>query len=377
VDAGPDRGTCNDDTLHLEAPSGFLSYEWSNNYKLSSTISQHVVANPLIDTSYYLKAEKLPGCYAFDTVKVIVNSSLPLYLGNDRTLCDGDSVLLDPGPGFVKYLWSTNASSQQLIAKKSAIYSIAATSNDGCKSYDTLKVLVFNNPKVQLDHTNSLCAGTSRVLDAGNFASYLWNDGSTLRTLNINATGMYNVDVTDAYGCTGKDTATISALLPLPANFLPSDTALCSYSTLALKPLQNFKSYTWSTNQLTASVTISKPGLYWLQVVDISSCIGKDSIVINPKECMFGFYIPTAFTPNRDGKNDLFHPFIFGNLKQYEFIIYNRWGQVIFQTKEFAKAWDGTFSGYMLESNIYVWTCTFQLEGEEIKQEKGTVMLTR
>jgi hypothetical protein len=78
-------------------------------------------------------------------------------------------------------------------------------------------------------------------------------------------------------------------------------------------------------------------GIYWLQVKDDKNCIGKDTIIVNPKDCGKGFFVPTAFTPNNDGKNDLLKPILLGNVKQYHFWIYNRWGELIFETNDLDK----------------------------------------
>jgi hypothetical protein len=91
--AGPDRAKCNNDTIQLSAPSGFLNYAWSNNYNISSTTAQNVVVNPIVDTAYYIKAEKTPGCFAYDTVKITVNQSPPINLVIDKSFCLGDSAV--------------------------------------------------------------------------------------------------------------------------------------------------------------------------------------------------------------------------------------------------------------------------------------------
>ena len=105
--------------------------------------------------------------------------------------------------------------------------------------------------------------------------------------------------------------------------------------------------------------------------------MGKDSVVVKIKDCMEGFFVPSAFTPNNDGKNDIFRPLIFGNVKQYQFTIYNRWGQIVFRTKEIGKGWDGNLGGVLQDPNVFTWTCTYQLEGEGKKSEKGLVTLIR
>ena len=117
--------------------------------------------------------------------------------------------------------------------------------------------------------------------------------------------------------------------------------------------------------------------MYWLEVVDVNSCTGRDTVLVNPKECMNGFFVPSAFTPNGDRKNDDFKPLLFGNVKKYKLTIYNRWGQVFFQTTEQFKGWDGKIAGILQPTGAFVWTCSYQFEGEEQKIEKGTVTLIR
>lgn len=92
---------------------------------------------------------------------------------------------------------------------------------------------------------------------------------------------------------------------------------------------------------------------------------------------MSGFFIPNAFTPNYDGKNDLFKPLIFGRLRSYQFTIYNRFGQVVFHTTDINQGWDGNIGGNIQNQGSYAWTCTFQLDDEKAVVKKGTVTLIR
>jgi gliding motility-associated-like protein len=100
-------------------------------------------------------------------------------------------------------------------------------------------------------------------------------------------------------------------------------------------------------------------------------------MVILSKDCMSGLYVPTAFTPNGDGKNDVFRPLLFGNVSQYRLTVYNRWGEVVYQTTEPQKGWDGKVAGIQQAPNVFIWTCTYQLEGEAVQNRKGSVTLIR
>jgi gliding motility-associated-like protein len=257
-------------------------------------------------------------------------------------------------------------------------YTVTGTTQEGCKSTDTLQVLqVYTLPQPKLDKKTSLCFGESKTLDAGAFTAYRWQDGSTSRTLSVDAIGKYSVTVTDANGCSGSDSTAVKAILPLPSGFLPQDTAICSYGSMQLKTAVPYRSYAWSTGGGTPSITVSQPGTYVLAVVDNNGCSGKDTVRVSAKDCLTGFHVPTAFTPNGDGRNDLFRPLLFGNVKQYRFTVYNRWGEVVFQTNELKKGWNGKVTGLQQETSVFVWTCTYQMEGEAVKLEKGSVTVIR
>ena len=128
---------------------------------------------------------------------------------------------------------------------------------------------------------------------------------------------------------------------------------------------------------MTASITVDKPGKYWLQVTDKFACIGKDTIGISLKDCMEGLYIPTAFSPNRDGKNDVFKPLIFGNIVFFEWIVYNRYGEKVFSSSLPGKGWDGMYKGTEQAVGAYTWQCRFRIAGQPQQTKSGTVMLIR
>lgn len=262
------------------------------------------------------------------------------------------------------------------------VISCVLTSNATCVSTkqvtsNSLPITVYSDPIVILDKNSSLCEGSSRTLNAGAFSTYRWNTGSNDRSITIDKIGLYSVTVTDNNGCTGTDSVNISTLLPSPKDFLPKDTSICSYGDISLRPTTTYRSYQWSTGSNSNSITITQSGQYWLQVRNNDGCSGSDTIHVEPKECLKGFFMPDAFTPNNDGKNDRIKPILLGNVKQYHFSIYNRWGQLVFQTTDIFKAWDGNFMGAKQSGNVFVWLCTYQFENEPTQNKKGTIVMIR
>jgi gliding motility-associated-like protein len=321
------------------------------------------------------------------TPSVLINASA-------THICSHTSVVFTAVPvnggASPVYLWKKNGMSVGSNSNSYAdnnpangdIVNCIITSNSTCLAIpsatsNSINITVFSDPVVTLDHSATLCSGSSRQLDAGNFSSYLWNDGSSGRTLSVNNTGKYYVTVKDNNGCTGSDTSTIISVLPVPKDFLPPDTAICDYGSLTINPLPGYKNYLWNTNSTSQSITVTAPGEYWLQATGNNDCKGRDTIIVELKQCLKGFFVPTAFTPNNDGNNDLFMPMLFGVVKKYRFIIYNRWGHKVFESTDVRKGWDGMLQGTKQDNAVFAWICTYQLEGEQEKVQKGTVILIR
>ncbi|RYG05217.1 MAG: T9SS type B sorting domain-containing protein [Chitinophagaceae bacterium] len=257
-----------------------------------------------------------------------------------------------------------------LTSNSRCVVSSQATSNE-------LSIILNPDPIVLLDQKPEICEGSSRTLDAGNFNSYLWNDGSTNRSITINTPGAYSVLVTDRNGCTGTGFTSINTVQSSPKAFLPNDTAVCVYGNIDLKPNSPFRNYLWNTGSASFSINVSNAGLYTLRVTDNNGCTGTDTIIVRSKDCLQGFFMPNAFTPNHDGKNDLLRPVLLGNIKQYRFSVYNRWGQLVFETTDLKQGWNGIFNGAIQGTNMFAWSCVYQL-GNEVQQfRKGTILLLR
>ena len=87
--------------------------------------------------------------------------------------------------------------------------------------------------------------------------------------------------------------------------------------------------------------------------------------------------MPSGFTPNNDGLNDVLRPLLFGDIKSMKFQVYNRWGELVFETTKPGVGWDGSYKGQKQSSHVFVWICTYQLNGEIIESKRGTFVLIR
>jgi gliding motility-associated-like protein len=377
-DLGPDVAKCNTDTVTLTAPAGFVKYNWSANYNISSRYTQSVQVWPSVDTSYTVIAETANGCLVFDTIRVTIKAGPRVDLGNDTSFCRNDSLVMTAPAGFTSYTWSTGETTPQITVKNKGIYRLVAVAANGCISRDTLEVFnVYSLPLVNLGRDTILCESNTYTFSAGSFSAYQWQDGSAGSTFTTGQVGKYWVSVMDANGCRGSDTASILRIAAPPQDFLDTAIAFCSYEKATLTPIGNYPKYRWSTGATSRSIEVNLPGQYWLEVTNADGCTNREFINVKHKNCLNSIHFPNAFTPDNNRLHDSYKPVVRGILARYKITIYNRWGQRVFETMDYTRGWDGTIAGKPQDSGTFVWVCEYQFPGEEIKTAKGTLQLIR
>ena len=254
-----------------------------------------------------------------------------------------------------------------------------ATHASGCKKTDTLKILrVYSLPRPELGNPVLCDIGSVQIGVSSSNSSFLWNTGATSPGIEVSETGIYWLRVTDPNGCVGADTVYLTQRIPPVRNFLPANLEICKNGgTIEINSSVNFSAYTWSTGATTRSVEVSQPGIYHMNGVDMYGCKNSDTVEVLGKDCLLGVYFPNAFTPNGDTKNDFFKAQVFGNVLHFRLTIYNRFGEKVFETNHPGQGWDGTVRGKTLDSNNFIWTCTFQLEGGQVESKRGILLLVR
>ncbi len=298
------------------------------------------------------------GCDSTRTLNLSIN---PVKITNRQiSICDGQTY----------YVGGANQSA-------TGVYRDTLQTYLNCDSIIITNLTVRAKPHINLGADRDLCTGSSLLLQPGQYASYLWQDMSTASTFNASAVGWYWVTVTDQHNCSSTDSINIGRLLPVPRDFLQATDSICSFEKLLIAPTQTLNSYLWSTGDVLPTITVESPGIYWLQGTDENNCRGIDSIAVVSKPCKVGLFIPNAFTPNNDGKNDVFRATVFGKLLYFKLDVFNRYGQIVFSTRDHLKPWDGLFKGASVSTGAFVWQCQYMLEGEAPMYEKGTVLLIR
>jgi gliding motility-associated-like protein len=219
-------------------------------------------------------------------------------------------------------------------------------------------------------YTSQVVVSFAGHIPVGNYALFgrAGTNGSTL--LNLCGDSM---DTTSVSG------SSLPFLVPPPVqdNFLLPDTVKCDYSAISIHAEREFLQYLWSSGQTTPTISVINPGIYTLLVTDSNGCIGMDSTNIIDSACPQYVYFPSAFTPNGDGRNDLFRPKFAGPTNEYKLAVYDRWGRRVFESSNPSEGWDGTTGGRQQPDGTYVWFCVYKLYQQPERMQKGTVILIR
>lgn len=204
-------------------------------------------------------------------------------LGNDTTICVGQSLTLQTSVPYASYTWSTGATTPTINVITSGTYWVDVPIGCGTIDRDTIVVNV-GTASVNIGPDQSFCAGDSAQFSAGaGFATYVWNTGGSASSIYATAIGQYIVSITDAVGCTASDTANVINIYPNPVISLGPDTAQCG-GNIVLTPGGGFANYLWQNGTVANSLTANSSGTYWVLVTDANTCIDYDSVVvtINP-----------------------------------------------------------------------------------------------
>ncbi len=300
-----------------------------------------------------------------------------------QVVCLKDSALLAASDqtGY-SYVWHNGAGSAATVqAKHPGLYVV---------SYYTYNPCVFHIDSFEvrragfdfsLGPDTTLCQTPPYRLEAvvpG--ASYRWQDGTAGSSFAARGDGTYILAVT-RNGCTLTDTIQLR-FLNLEQDLGP-DVLLCADAPVSLslkaKTAAN-AAILWSTGSSQAQINITDTGTYWVRVSE-SVCTATDTMRVNfDPLCYCHFRMPSAFSPNADGLNDVFLPVISAGcpVQAYVLSVYNRWGQRVFYSAKTDQGWDGTINGQYAEMGTYMYQVQF-LGGTRKQQytQKGDLVLVR
>lgn len=257
VSLGQDTTVCAGDNFLLDPGNEFASYTWQD----GSTEPHYLVTAPGL---YFVTVTDEMGCSGTDSVNISLNPSPEVSIGNDTVICDGGSVLLDPGSQYSSYLWQDNSTLPVYTVTTPGYYSVVVTNIFACEASDEVFV-DFSSPEVPFGGDSLLCLGDTIWLDAGDFESYLWHDSTSSRFYPADSGGMYTVTVTDELECQAQSTIEIIPLLKPLADLGP-DRPICLGESIILEAQPGPYLYMWNGNPGGTFIEVDEGGTYTLEV---------------------------------------------------------------------------------------------------------------
>lgn len=373
VDLGPDITTCNP-TITLDALNAGSTYLWQDN----STNQTFDATNY---GTYYVEVSN-GICTVSDTI-IVSQGTITVSLPQDTLLCKGTVFNLDAQNPGANYNWSTDETSQVIPIDQAGIYWVEVTDNF-CSGTDTITISFFQpEAKFSVSDTTGCAPLIANFTDLsttpyGSIASWYWDfdDGQTSTIQHPGneyaSSGIYNVSlvVTTDSGCNSDTSKHVQIVIypgPLAEFSIDQSTiqpgeqiTFLDESIDALNWNWDFGDGYYSTSQ-NPTHSFENQGTYTIQLfVSNEACIDSAYLTIRVQEELV-YYVPNAFTPDGDLFNNEFIPvFTSGvDLHDYHLTIFNRWGEIIFESYNPSIGWNGTYGhGGLVPDDVYTWKIT-------------------
>lgn len=397
--------TCSGIPVTITA-SGANTYTWSTG-GLTNSITQA----PVVQTTYTVTGTDVNGCVNFNISTIAVSYPFTVSISNNSPICQGYDVNMSVPQGF-SYNWSgpngfsSNVSNPTINNAQPIVsgqYTVVVTDVGGCTGIAYADVVVNSTPIVSISSSNDgMCAPgcvtfTVSSTNAIGTIDWLFTNGghssSNVTTQCFNKGGIYTSTVTivDTKGCQGASTSTTQIYSVPVADFVfaplkPIYTEEVNFTDASYGA--NITNWYWYFNSQSINSTLQNPttiyeiGTYPVTLVVKSDkgCMDTITKVIVVGED-YGIYVPNTFTPNGDGLNDTFQPKGFGIVK-YQLQIFDRWGEMIYETKTFENGWDGKVHkgidyGVICKNDVYVWRITLTNVFGKAHELKGHVTLIK
>lgn len=369
IDVLQDSILCAGDTYTLEMYDGASSYLW-NTGDTTQSISVSETGE------YSVIVEYACGIF-YDTATVYFNIDSNYTSEYFAEICYTDLPYTISGSDlYTIYNWNTGDTTQSINITESGEYILSAYG--GCSSYtDTFDIVVIDlvPEAMDLEDTLLICEvnGTAALTGPDDFDNYNWSTSETTQEIVVSADGNYTL--TYSKDCdTYTHTFTVISDPYLLTEFnLPDNVLLCTLvePSVILSAGADLPNYLWSTGETTSSIQVNTPGVY--TVSSTTLCTEKTGSVA-VESCLV-MTVPNAFTPNADGINDVFAALCEPCSNFLSLTIYNRWGELIFESTDFSVGWDGKYGSDDAELGSYTYVLRYLENGTEQMRSGGVILI--
>lgn len=324
----------------------------------------------------------LPYLMTIHIFTTAITSTAPIACQGDAT---GALALAVSGPSIpYTIVWDNNPalSGTTLTNASAGNHQVTIVAANACGTSASLNLPEPPLFSIELKGQGPICL-TKGSIDAGTAGGtapyiYIWNPAvSNSNVANGLEAGSYSVTAQDANGCKASGSIALTRSLYQPTITLGNDTTICKGDKIELTPGpdNSFTTKKWQDNSLAPSYMVDKEGRYTATVTDANGCTATASVYVYVK--CDPIFFPTAIRPDAFAVNGTFGPLPMANLggvREYQLLVYDRFGQLVFASKDPFKKWDGSFNGNPLRGT-FVWLATYRLGNKKSETQKGTVSL--
>lgn len=352
---GSDTILC--DKVELALSAGAMNndelYTWSNGAVLNSILATE-------EGLYSVEITNKCGT-SKDSIEIQKVVSPTVKLPEDSVFCNNidftvDATIEEPST----YLWNTGVTRPIIEIDKAGTYILTVSNFCGTVS-DSVVIGLNTNPNINLGDDKIFCSAvqptTLSTGNTGNDESYLWSNGSVQNTIQLTTEGQYWVRVWNK--CSAASDTINLIVSPNPEIDLGSDTTLCGNFSLTLDAGNEGMKYLWMPyGESTQTIQAREQIEYKVTVYNEYGCESTAQFEIR-SDCVSKSFIPTAFSPNGDGINDVFKPTLI-NFEDYQLEVYNRWGEKIFESDDVNLGWDGTYKSEQMQNGVYLFKMRYK-----------------
>lgn len=312
---------------------------------------------------------------------ILVHDIQRNFLPNDTLLCEGDTLNLTVSDPSIDVIYWNQSGPAATFMITSSMQVEAVAKNNYCSSEDTMNVYFVNctfeisdtcfGDSTTVSHTNSN-ADSAFVNWGDEIINYRLVDTSINHAYKLPKEYAINLLFYKSGLSVSKSKRVNIWKVDVPN--LGSDVMFCDSTEIGPQTILSYASYLWNTGATKPTITVTNDGLYFLQV-SLKSCQADDSINVHQAECRCEVYIPNVFRPNYDGRNDYFRPVSQCDFLEYELTIYNRWGELIFNSSDINTPWDGMVGNQAAHQSVYFYMISGRLSNQKLINYYGTVHL--